>query len=225
MVRRRDVARRLEAVRDFEEPSPSLEQYSTPPEIAAHVCHLASVHDDLAGATVLDLGTGTGMLALGASCYAPRRVVGVDVDRSALSVACENVTRVDTRPTPPVDWIAADVRRLPVRAEFESRDDTSPGTASNAQVTVISNPPFGARNGSRGADRPFLEASSAVATVSYTIHNEGSASFVESYVDELGGDVTHAFRASFDLDRRFEFHDEHSRTIESEVFRAVWDGG
>ncbi len=56
---RRQLARTLESVDDFADPSVELEQYLTPPELAAHLTHLASLQGDLER-PVIDLGTGTG---------------------------------------------------------------------------------------------------------------------------------------------------------------------
>ncbi|WP_049923278.1 METTL5 family protein [Halopiger djelfimassiliensis] len=201
---RRTIARQLESLADFSDPSPALEQYLTPPEIAAHVCHLAGLQGDL-DRPVLDLGTGTGMLAVGATLAGGDRVAGIDVDRDALAVARANARRIDGASG--IDWIQGDVARHPF---------------SSAGVTVVSNPPFGAQRGNRHADRRFLETARSIAAVSYTIHNAGSQSFVESFAADEGGTVTHAFRAPFPIERRFEFHTEASETLEAEVFRIEW---
>lgn len=205
MHSRRALERALESVEDFRAPSAELEQYLTPPAIAAHVCHLAQLQGDLRGRTVVDLGTGTGMLAIGAAVNEPTRVVAIDIDDGALRTARRNEGRVDTRV--PVEWVRGDVGHLPL--------DVS-------GATILSNPPFGAQRGRRGADRPFLEAASRAGGVSYTIHNEGSQSFVESFAGDRGGEVTHAFRATVPIERRFEFHDESEREIHAEVFRVDW---
>ncbi|SFS56966.1 METTL5 family protein [Halostagnicola kamekurae] len=217
---RRTLARRLEDVDDFRTPSADLEQYLTPAEVASHVCHLAALQGDLAGETVVDLGTGTGMLAIGAALCDAGRVVGIDVDKDALALARENARSVlsdhaadsdsSASPSkrPPIEWIRGDVTRHPLAVN---------------DVTVLSNPPFGAQRGNRHADRDFLETASSIADTSYTIHNEGSQEFVESYANDTGGTVTHAFRAAFSLSNRLEFHTEETRTLEAEVFRIEWD--
>ncbi|MEY7849901.1 METTL5 family protein [Natrarchaeobius sp. A-rgal3] len=206
---RRQLARTLESVDDFSDPAVELEQYLTPPELAAHVLHLASLHGDLER-RVIDLGTGTGMFAIGASIAGADRVVGIDVDLDALALARENARAVDRGGdrVRDVDWILGDVTRHPF---------------ATAGATAISNPPFGAQRGNRHADRTFLETASAIADVSYTVHNEGSQAFVESFAADKGGDVTHAFRAEFPIDRRFEFHTADRETLEAEVFRIEWD--
>ncbi len=222
MPSRRTLARRLEDVADFGEPSADLEQYLTPAEVAAHICHFASLQGDLAGDTVVDLGTGTGMLAIGAGFCDADRVIGIDIDPDALALARRNaqsiltdqsggaVSSKESTACSPLEWVQGDVTRPPL---------------SVTDATVLSNPPFGAQRGNRHADRDFLETTRSIAATSYTIHNEGSQEFVESYAEDAGGTVTHAFRATFSLDNRLEFHTDESRTLEAEVFRIEWDSG
>lgn len=203
---KRELARRLESVSDFEDPSADLEQYQTPPELAATIVHLASLNDDLAGRTVVDLGSGTGMLALGAAYGSPDRVVGVELDSGAIRQARMNEREID--PSAFVDWVRGDATRPPL-----SVDD----------ATVLMNPPFGAQDGHRHADRQFLGAAVSIAAVTYSIHNEGSRSFVESFAEDNGGRVTHAYEAAFDIPRQFSFHRDATRTIQTEVFRIDWN--
>jgi len=205
MSSRRALARRLEAVEPFSDPRLDLEQYPTPADVAAHLLHLADLQGDLSG-TVLDLGAGTGALALAAACRAPDRVVGVELDDAALATARTNERRVAPETT--VDWVRGDIRALPV--------------APPRETTVVANPPFGAQDGAAGADRPFLAAAADLAAVSYTLHNAGSRAFVESFAADRGGEVTHAFAVEFDVDRQFAFHDEERRTLSVEAFRVDW---
>lgn len=205
------LERRLSELAGFSDPRAELEQYPTPAWLAAHLVHLADLQGDLAGRTVLDLGTGTGVLALAAATRSPERVVGIERDRAALETAREN-ERVflgeGSQEATPVHWILGDGTRPPV---------VPPGP-----TTVVMNPPFGAQRGNEGADRAFLEAAGELADVSYSIHNEGSRAFVEAFVSDEGGEVTHAFAAEFELGRQFEFHEEDSREIPVEVFRIEW---
>ncbi|SEW32544.1 METTL5 family protein [Natrinema salifodinae] len=211
---RRTLARRLESVDDFSDPSASLEQYLTPSELAAHLCHLAGLQGDL-DRRVVDLGTGTGMLAIAASLSGADRVAGLDVDPDALRLARRNERAVRdesggdrARGSRAIAWLRGDVTRHPF---------------SITDATVLSNPPFGAQRGNRHADREFLETAREIGAVSYTIHNEGSQDFVESFAADEGGTVTHAFRAEFPIAKRFEFHTEAETTLDAEVFRIEWE--
>lgn len=205
MHSRRTIARTLEDVADFDEPRVDLEQYLTDPELAAHLCHLASLRGDLTDATVLDLGCGTGILALGARAADATRIVGLDVDRSALDVAVRNERQLFE--TARIDWIRGDVTSPPLRT---------------SDATVLSNPPFGAQRGNRHADRSVLRTIRRLAAVSYTIHNAGSREFVESFAADHGATVTDAFESSLEVDHRFDFHTEQTTTLPVEVYRIEW---
>ena len=202
---RRRLAQELGVVAGFENPKAPLEQYHTPPELAAHIVHVADLQGDVEGRTVVDLGCGTGMLALGAALRGPERVVGVDVDPAPLSTAGENERRVGA--TADLSWVRADATRPPLGADG---------------VTVLMNPPFGARAGNEGADRAFLETAAEVASVSYSVHNAGSESFVEAFAADNAGEVTHAFAADLELPRQFDHHTDDVRTIDAEAFRIEW---
>jgi len=206
MASKRSLATKLGVVAGFEAPTAALEQYPTPPDLAAHVVHLADLHGDVDGRTILDLGTGTGMLALAAALRGPARVFGIELDRGALSTAIENERRVAA--SAPVHWIRGDATRLPL-------DVPDP-------VTVVMNPPFGAQDGNRNADRGFLTAASRVAAVSYSVHNAGSREFVEAFAADNGGEVTHAFAADFAIEAQFDHHTDASRDIDAEVYRIEW---
>lgn len=203
---RGELERRLEDVEGFDEPRVALEQYPTPPDVAAHLLHLAAMRGDLSGRTVVDLGAGTGVLSLGAALLGPRRVLGVERDPAALATARENEAAL--APPAPVSWLRGDATRPPLAA---------------GDATVVSNPPFGAQDGAAGADRGFLAAAGALASVSYTLHNAGSLSFVESFVADAGGAVTDAFRVRLSLPRQFEFHERETATVDALAVRVAWD--
>ena len=206
MSSKRELEGQLAVVAGFENPRASLEQYPTPPGLAAHVIHLADLQGDIEGRTIVDLGAGTGMFALGAALRGPRRVVGVEIDGEPLRTAVENRRRVGT--TTPVHWVQADATRLPL--------------ALPAPSTVVMNPPFGAQNGHAGADKGFLRTAAAIADVSYSVHNAGSEAFIEAFAGDHGGAVTHAFAADFEMPRQFDHHTDDSREVDTEVYRIEW---
>ncbi|GAD52968.1 predicted RNA methylase [Halarchaeum acidiphilum MH1-52-1] len=202
---KRALERRLADVAGFDDPDVEREQYPTPAGLAAHLLHTADLRGDLDD-VVLDLGTGTGMLALGAACRDPARVVGLDVDGDALAIARANESRV--APETPVAWVRGDARDPPL-------DVARP-------VTVVMNPPFGAQRERRHADRRFLATAADLADVSWSIHNAGSRDFAASFAADEGGAVTDAFAAEFDVARQFDFHTSARETLDVEVYRIDW---
>jgi putative methylase len=202
------LTQQLGVVVGFDDPRADLEQYRTPPDLAAHLVHTADLQGDVEDRLVVDLGCGTGMLALAASLRGPRAVVGLDLDPNPLATARTNEGRVATSSS--VAWLRADATAAPL--------------CPDEPTTVIMNPPFGAQAGNEHADRAFLETAGRIADVSYSIHNTDSADFVEAFVADHGGAVTHAFEATFDLPRQFDFHEADSESIDAEVFRVDWSG-
>jgi putative methylase len=200
------LAQQLGVVAGFSDPRADLEQYRTPPELAATLVHRADLEGDVQDRTVIDLGCGTGMLALGAALRGPYTVVGVDIDPGPLATARDNERKVGS--TTSVSWVRADAATAPLCPPEET--------------TVVMNPPFGAQSGNEHADRAFLETAAEISSVSYSLHNAGSEAFVESFATDHGGEVTHAFAAEFDLPRQFDHHDDDSRSITAELFRIEW---
>ena len=64
-----------------------LEQYPTPANIAADIIFHAYIEDDIADRTVLDLGCGTGIFAIGAKLLSASEVLGMDIDGTSLAIA------------------------------------------------------------------------------------------------------------------------------------------
>lgn len=206
MATKSALAQQLGVVAGFDDPRAPLEQYRTPPEVAATLIHTADLQGDIDGQTVVDLGCGTGMLALAAALRGPEHVVGLDLDPAPLSTALANERRVASTAT--VEWIRGDATQAPL--------------CPPDPVTVVMNPPFGAQIGNEHADRAFLETTARIASVSYSIHNAGSEDFVESFAADNGGTVTHAFAVELDVPHQFEFHDSASQVIDAEAFRIEW---
>jgi len=185
----------LEKLSGFDFPDIQLEQYVTPPPLAAFIVSNAYLFSDLE--FVIDLGCGTGMLAIAAGKLGAR-VIGVDVDRKALTIAKNNSKRLGVK----IDLIQADVRH------FEAR---------RKNFTTIMNPPFGIKT--RHADRPFLSKALEISRVIYSIHSAGSEKFVKRLAAEKGFEITHLWRFSIPLRRTYEFHEKEFKYIPIEVYR------
>ena len=182
--RRADLIRTLEAVPEFVAGRPSLEQVATPAEAAAELLEGALSAGDLAGRSVVDLGCGTGRLAVGAAWLGAREVTGVEIDRGALEVARAAAKAAGLS----VSWVARDVR------DWQGEADT-----------VLMNPPFGAQN--RSADRPFFDAAFASARHAvYAFGLAASRSFIARRAVERGAYVEATRPVAWELPRVFPHH-------------------
>ncbi|MDH5691072.1 MAG: 50S ribosomal protein L11 methyltransferase, partial [Candidatus Bathyarchaeota archaeon] len=108
LVRKRDLERALSEIEAHPLPNAYLEQYTTPSKVAAEILYVtAYVYDDIISKTVVDLGCGTGRLAIGAALLGAKEVFGVDVDRIAVRVAQKNAEIMGVKEK--THWIAADI--------------------------------------------------------------------------------------------------------------------
>jgi putative methylase len=161
------------------------------------VLYFASGRGDIAGRSVVDLGTGNGILAIGARLLGASQVEGIETDASSLEVARRNARRSGVD----VNWILADVQAL--RGPVE---------------TVLMNPPFGAQT--RGADRPFLDAAMAHGQVVYMFLNPKSEDFVRRRIETSAGRITDRLEYAFPIPHLFPFHREEVRALDVLLYRV-----
>ena len=103
-IRKRDLAIKLQKISPHPKPKVALEQYTIPADLAAEILFTACyVYNDIEGKRVIDLGTGTGRLALGAALLNAEYVVGVDIDPLSLAVAAKSSELFGVQ----VDWVLA----------------------------------------------------------------------------------------------------------------------
>lgn len=174
----------LQDLEDFDSPKVELEQYATPPHIAAYILNYVSSHyKDIQNKVVADLGCGTGRLSLGSILLGASHVIGFDIDSEALSAAQNNVLRLfgdeqsdnesDScdgpricRVCPQINFVQADLNSDESGSFFSKMDKMFD--------TVIMNPPFGTK-GSLGIDVKFLELAVKLANCSvYSLHKSST---------------------------------------------------
>ncbi len=189
LVRRSELAARLEAIPDFPEPDAAQEQYVTPADIAAALILEAEADGCIRGRTVLDLGCGTGVLSLAAYLLGAS-VHGVDADAGAVAIAKAAV--------PDGHFEVADLAAWePPRVD-----------------TVVMNPPFGAQK--RHADRIFYaRAAQALrpgGTCWFLAQTSGEA-FLQRFWGDLGASLERVEVWDYPLPARFAFHDRDVAVI------------
>ncbi|MEM3462113.1 MAG: METTL5 family protein [Candidatus Bathyarchaeia archaeon] len=192
----------MEEIKPHPNPKEALEQYTIPARTAAEILFLAqSVHGDLEGKRVADLGCGTGRLSIGAALLGAELVVGVDIDPEAIAVATRNSESVGVRG---IQWVISDISAL--RGTFD---------------TVIQNPPFGVRR--RGADRAFLEKALELGRVIYSLHKSDpdSREFIKRLVEKQGGAITHLYQMDIYIPPTFDFHIKRKHRVAVDLYRVV----
>jgi len=89
-MKQKELEMLLQKIGPHPNPSPKLEQYSTPATIAADALYFAYGQGDIYGKKVVDPGCGTGILAVGAKLLGANDVVALDVDEVAVEAAMKN---------------------------------------------------------------------------------------------------------------------------------------
>lgn len=192
----------LQKAKGYEKPRPSLEQYMTPAPLAARMLYHALMKGDIEGKRVCDLGSGTGVLAIGAALLGAESVIGVEKDPNAVAVAQENAVLLGAD----VEFITADIQ-----------DKTLPEKTGTCD-TVVMNPPFGAQK--IHADRPFVDFALTTAPVVYSIFNAGSTPFIKAFIRKRA-EVAEQVGSAFAIKRTFAFHTRDVLEFEVEILRLV----
>jgi putative methylase len=197
-MRLKQLERELSGLEGFEDPSPHREQYVTPPDIAARLLYHAYTRGDIEGKRVCDLGSGTGILAIGAALLGASSVTGVEIDSGAIAVATRNAAKKSVSPC----FVQGDL------------EDPSLFLRVGPHDTVVMNPPFGAQN--PHADRAFVNAAIAIAPVTYGIFNKGSFPFLARFI-EGRAEIEGVIQGILSLKKTFAFHRREKKEIPVEI--------
>jgi len=217
LVRKLELEMLLSQVEPHPSPKPSLEQYTIPADVAATMLYIAAyMHNDIIDKEVLDLGCGTGRLALGAAFLGAKQVVGVDIDKEAVKLAFKNSVKMGLKER--TRWVVGDIDV--VHGDFD---------------TVLQNPPFGVQR--RNADRKFLEKALATSKVIYSLHKSPHrngtlveklkasnvaqvppSSFLERFIEKRGGKINVVYAMVMTIPHMFQFHTKRRHEFIADLY-------
>lgn len=221
----------LSEVDIFDAPKIRLEQYPTSAHIASRMLYTAQhSYDDIGSATVVDLGTGTGMLGIAAAIMGAGHVIGIDIDQDALEIAKRNIRGIlfgegdeddeddgddgdeddgDSDPVPSMDLLQMDVTAIRTVPSLHKCADT-----------VLLNPPFGTK-GNKGIDMEFLQAAFHMSRGAvYSLHKSSTRAYIGKWAmrnGAVGAEPIVALR--YDLPKSYDFHTRTAVDVEVDVWR------
>jgi putative methylase len=197
-ISKRQLEIQLGKLKILQAPKLELEQYPVSSDVAAELLYMAGFeHRDLQGETI-DLGTGTGRLAIGAALMGSKRVVGVDIDDTAIARARENAVAAGVH----VEWFVCDIDA--VQGKYD---------------TVIMNPPYGTRI--PHLDVRFLERAFELAPVSYSIHKSSTRNYLKSVIAKKNRKVDAVRSMSLNIPHLFSFHRKKWENVKVDLYRIL----
>jgi len=219
LIRKLNLELFLSKVKPNLAPDAKLEQYTLSESAAATMLYLAAYQfGAIVGKRIVDLGCGTGRLALGAAFMGAESVVGVDIDKNAVKVAFENSVNVGFKDR--ADWVTGDIDV--VTGKFD---------------TAVQNPPFGVQK--RNADRRFIEKALELVDTVFSLHNHPAfdtrlidklnasrgqpllveaTSFMQRFVGERGGRIKAVYALPLFIPRMFDFHAKARQEIVIDLY-------
>ena len=200
-ISKRDLTAILSRLKNFETPSVQLEQYATPPEIAADwVWHMA-LQGEVAGKVILDAACGPGILGIGLLLLGAKTVFFLDKDEKIMRICRENYEAMKKKyELGNTEFILQDV------ALFDEMVDV-----------VVQNPPFGTKI--EHADKKFLEKAFVTAHLVYSMHKWSTIKFVEAIAKDFGFQITEVWRYEFRLPATQSFHTKPVEKVDVGLWR------
>ncbi len=185
----------------FENPKVELEQYPTDAYTAANLIYFAGFHnDDIRNKDIIDLGCGTGRLAIGASLFGAKKVIGIDIDEEAIEIAKKNSDKMELD----IEWIVSDIEDIDMKVD-----------------TVIMNVPFGVKK--KGADRKFLRKAFEISRHAiYSLHKytDDNRKFLITFMDNFCK-VDKIIELRMQIPHQFNFHQKKTHEIKVDLYRLL----
>lgn len=199
-MRKRHLEILLSSLKTNPNPILRFEEYSLDPKSASAILYVALSQGDIQGKKVVDLGSGTGILSIGAAVLGAGCVVGIDIDRNSIRIAVGNMSNSGVR----VEFVCGTIECL--RGQFE---------------TTIMNPPFGSWK--RGLDVEFLDKALTISRVIYSLHKASDKSdvFLRKKVATKGGEMRKMGSVEIILPRLFSFHRKAKYKVNANVYRTM----
>lgn len=190
----------LQSIPDFEKPNPSLEQYITPAEIAADIIFNAAQLGDIENKIILDLGCGTGVFSVGAYLAGAKKVIGIDIDETAIEKAKKFTEKNKLK----IEFINSDIKDIDFKCD-----------------TIIMNPPFGAQKSNIKADRKFIEKAFQLADVIYSLHLSKTIPFIHKMISSLDGEIVFSKEYILRMKQSLVFHEKKIKNFDVTLIKII----
>ncbi len=196
MATRAGLAIYLSRLKVFDQAEMGLEQYPTDAEIASTILWSANMRNLVRNKHIADLGSGTGILGIGALLLGARKVDFIEKDKKALDILRLNLK----------DF----------RSESYTVNHCDISDYSEKTDLVIQNPPFGTKN--RHADTDFLIKAFQTSDNVISLHKTSTKDFILKTAKTNGFHVYEVMDFDYLLKRSMYFHRKEKHIIKVSAF-------
>ena len=168
-----------------------LEQYQTDGKTASYLLNIAFLDGNIYGKSIIDLGTGNGIFAIGAKILGAREVTAIDIDQKQIDISLENA------------------KKLGIDINFRKSDVSN---VDGQYDTCIMNPPFGSVK--KHGDKPFIEKACSISRKVYAIHNYKTKEFVLKEYSEKGMSELTWEKIKIGINRTYPHHKKDMALID-----------
>ncbi|VDM31724.1 unnamed protein product [Hydatigera taeniaeformis] len=217
---------KLQELGSFSNPKQCLEQYPTSAHVASNILivlmpcigdilfDIQTRYDALEGKVVGDLGCGPGILAMGAHLLGASFVIGFDIDEDAITDFQGNLEdNFLPESGNTMSLVLCDVTMLspPKIKPFD---------------TIITNPPFGTSDQSKGIDVKFLKvALSMTREHVYSLHKTTTREHIVKTVKDFGANCDVIAELRFDIPKLYKKHRQASKDIAVDLVHSWFEEG
>lgn len=204
-MNRKQLEMALSQVASFQKPNVELEQYQTPPNVAANIVHAAYMNGDIQNKDVVDICAGTGILGIAGGLLGAKSITFVEKDKQAAKILKSNLQELH------LDEVATVLVT-----------DALNWKSKRKYATAILNPPFGIQQ-QIVRDTEFLRVALRISNTVYSIHDGSAANeeYLPEFVRKSGGRPLGFFRETFNIPKIYSFHTDSVRQIAVIVLRAL----
>ena len=192
----------LSKLKGFDDQKVRLEQYMTDSEVGATILWFSYMKGDIQGKIIADLGSGTGILGLGALLLGAKKVYFVEIDEKAMEIAKNNYDTIKSE--------------YSVGGEAVFVNDDISKFNEDVEV-IVENPPYGVKN--EHSDRVFLDKAMKISQVVYSLHKSESKGFIDAFSKDNGFKVVEKIEIVFPLKASLSYHTKRIHRFNVALFR------
>ncbi|MHA2099930.1 MAG: METTL5 family protein [Candidatus Kariarchaeaceae archaeon] len=179
----------------FVNPNVKLEQYMTPPRVAANLIHRAYELGDIDGKSIVDVCAGTGILSIAATLFGGN-VTAIEIDSNAIEVMKNNM--------------------MTTEVNFEIiNSDALDYNSTEFFDTAVLNPPFGIQQ-KKFKDIDFINKAHQMAKVVYCIVDGSleNQKQLPKILKKIDIEILEMYRDEFPISKSYPWH-KYNRKIHS----------